>query len=205
MYEGSSPLTRGKRNGRDGGSRRTGLIPAHAGKTRSRASWVWPIWAHPRSRGENPGYTPGRDIYHGSSPLTRGKLRPDTLRRRTVGLIPAHAGKTPRSRPRSWSPRAHPRSRGENGIPAAPPPTRTGSSPLTRGKRCSTRRTSPRVGLIPAHAGKTSRALSALGSLGAHPRSRGENLTPAGRLVIDGGSSPLTRGKPRPKRPTRTW
>ena len=30
----------------------------------------------------------------------------------------------------------------------------------------------------------------------AHPRSRGENLTPAGRLVIDGGSSPLTRGKP---------
>ena len=32
-------------------------------------------------------------------------------------------------------------------------------------------------------------------SIGAHPRSRGENLTPAGRLVIDGGSSPLTRGK----------
>ena len=29
----------------------------------------------------------------------------------------------------------------------------------------------------------------------AHPRSRGENLWSAGKSLIDGGSSPLTRGK----------
>ena len=29
----------------------------------------------------------------------------------------------------------------------------------------------------------------------AHPRSRGENLVSAGKSIIDGGSSPLTRGK----------
>ena len=31
---------------------------------------------------------------------------------------------------------------------------------------------------------------------GAHPRSRGENSDPEGRLSISTGSSPLTRGKP---------
>ena len=34
-----------------------------------------------------------------------------------------------------------------------------------------------------------------MGPPAAHPRSRGENLKDAGRLVIGGGSSPLTRGK----------
>ena len=131
----------------------------------------------------------------GSSPLTRGKQGRGPRGCGRSGLIPAHAGKTPVTRRAGTSTTAHPRSRGENGIPAAPPPTRTGSSPLTRGKRCSTRRTSPRVGLIPAHAGKTSRALSALGSLGAHPRSRGENMPTAPIVSVFPGSSPLTRGK----------
>ena len=50
---GSSPLTRGKprRDRRDPDPRR--LIPAHAGKTSRRACRSPPIWAHPRSRGEN--------------------------------------------------------------------------------------------------------------------------------------------------------
>ena len=70
-----------------------------------------------------------------------------------------------------------------------------GSSPLTRGKlHLETPRGDVRR-LIPAHAGKTACSSRAGVALEAHPRSRGENLTPAGRLVIDGGSSPLTRGK----------
>ena len=51
------------------------------------------------------------------------------------------------------------------------------------------------LGLIPAHAGKTTRARCGSWSTPAHPRSRGEN----GAALIDpahaSGSSPLTRGK----------
>ena len=50
---GSSPLTRGKRRPPISCQRWRGLIPAHAGKTRSRDSGVSPREAHPRSRGEN--------------------------------------------------------------------------------------------------------------------------------------------------------
>ena len=112
---GSSPLTRGKQPARFASWRAVGLIPAHAGKTLISNGEIPKGRAHPRSRGENkPG---GRTKYEveGSSPLTRGKLRLDTLQRRTGGLIPAHAGKTTRKARRRRSDRAHPRSRGENG------------------------------------------------------------------------------------------
>ena len=98
---------------------------------------------------------------------------------------------------------AHPRSRGENERRESVKPIRFGSSPLTRGKHCSTGWGWGPRRLIPAHAGKTSRSPAPATSCAAHPRSRGENLKDAGRLVIGGGSSPLTRGKPRgtPPRP----
>ena len=50
-------------------------------------------------------------------------------------------------------------------------------------------------GLIPAHAGKTVEVVVSFSGSPAHPRSRGENLTPAPLLLISQGSSPLTRGK----------
>ena len=91
---GSSPLTRGKPSIPRTGRIAEGLIPAHAGKTKSNAGIPANQRAHPRSRGENsqalaPAPTPG-----GSSPLTRGKLRAEDERPRREGLIPAHAGKT---------------------------------------------------------------------------------------------------------------
>ena len=51
-----------------------------------------------------------------------------------------------------------------------------GSSPLTRGKRYPGARNCLRFGLIPAHAGKTTRAGPVSSPEAAHPRSRGENL-----------------------------
>ena len=73
MENGSSPLTRGKLNQHadDGHSR--GLIPAHAGKTRTRATPAGHFRAHPRSRGENLGSLAYASLNQGSSPLTRGK------------------------------------------------------------------------------------------------------------------------------------
>ena len=131
----------------------------------------------------------------GSSPLTRGKRRPIASRAQQLGLIPAHAGKTPVSQPDPSLSRAHPRSRGENQLVLMGLPAAEGSSPLTRGKRFSTRHTSPRGGLIPAHAGKTGCAVLLPVPPWAHPRSRGENGALCDGGATEVGSSPLTRGK----------
>ena len=91
---GSSPLTRGKREGRGFCAPGRGLIPAHAGKTEGSGSRWNPNGAHPRSRGENSMVTMTRAGSMGSSPLTRGKHRLTKGERLISGLIPAHAGKT---------------------------------------------------------------------------------------------------------------
>ena len=154
-YHGSSPLTRGKHVVPKLGTRFSGLIPAHAGKTRSTA--VHPIGrrAHPRSRGENALGVAICGVVTGSSPLTRGKRFCPPHVGRFVRLIPAHAGKTvlPASR-RSVCP-AHPRSRGENASIDAKAAELGGSSPLTRGKPLSVMACISVFRLIPAHAGKT--------------------------------------------------
>ena len=77
---------------------------------------------------------------------------------------------------------AHPRSRGENSEILSGHYRPSGSSPLTRGKHQGGGLGCRRLGLIPAHAGKTER----------DPYSD-ETLS---------GSSPLTRGKP-PRSPSR--
>ena len=213
---GSSPLTRGKLHAVCGELRRDGLIPAHAGKTVDKARTITANRAHPRSRGENaPIATTIRPI-GGSSPLTRGKQATHHGLQDHLGLIPAHAGKT-------WSPlaattatwlipahagkttattstalrpRAHPRSRGENGFGGLIGQGGLGSSPLTRGKHSHGLGGVVRRGLIPAHAGKTSPLLTPPAYTRAHPRSRGENFALVVPMVFAGGSSPLTRGKP---------
>ena len=91
-------------------------------------------------------------------------------------LIPAHAGKTSHTRRRARPRRAHPRSRGENVIAAIAALVAIGSSPLTRGKRMEVEGKGHCLGLIPAHAGKTTPLMT--------------------DLQTRRGSSPLTRGKP---------
>ena len=70
---GSSPLTRGKRNIKANAVKRSGLIPAHAGKTRRQPARTSGYRAHPRSRGENHPRAIVSTNHDGSSPLTRGK------------------------------------------------------------------------------------------------------------------------------------
>ena len=74
-------------------------------------------------------------------------------------------------------------------------PSKTGSSPLTRGKRRIQPEPAGPRGLIPAHAGKTLPRHGVLTLDTAHPRSRGENLTLVDVIQLLEGSSPLTRGK----------
>ena len=71
--------------------------------------------------------------------------------------------------------RAHPRSRGENGIAIEDAVRQPGSSPLTRGKPRNLVGLHPGERLIPAHAGKTPLTVEITLEMTAHPRSRGEN------------------------------
>ena len=135
LIEGSSPLTRGKPLRAQALHGATGLIPAHAGKTRAQGLSGAEQWAHPRSRGENVSLRVLRAERGGSSPLTRGKLQVRHCYFSSSGLIPAHAGKTSLPDAETCSLKAHPRSRGENISSWSMGGRTTGSSPLTRGKQ----------------------------------------------------------------------
>ena len=151
--------------------------------------------AHPRSRGENEALAASDATDKGSSPLTRGKRRGTNRVLPEHRLIPAHAGKTTDSRSTAAVASAHPRSRGENWRLAVEFVDKNGSSPLTRGKRALGEGRPQCAGLIPAHAGKTSRTIAEQSVSKAHPRSRGENRMPRRPGPLPEGSSPLTRGK----------
>ena len=91
---GSSPLTRGKQQGRRRHRHLAGLIPARAGKTPRRSVSGRATVAHPRSRGENHRRPLAHPVKRGSSPLARGKRGINPYLARSFGLIPARAGKT---------------------------------------------------------------------------------------------------------------
>ena len=155
------------------------------------------MWAHPHSRGENHAEKAHPAFQKGSSPLTRGKRQERASGDPGAGLIPAHAGKTPRARTRRACPGAHPRSRRENTPSHHASRLICGSSPLMRGKPglwwCASRG----LRLIPAHAGKTRFRRRRRHWPRAHPHSRGENPPIARRDPTPPGSSPLIRGKHR--------
>ena len=152
---GSSPLARGKLEGRLAALSGQRLIPARAGKTLAIGTKTPTHPAHPRSRGENNLSEDDSSFWRGSSPLARGKppaLRPSPAQ---DGLIPARAGKT--IRPQTSSPKAaaHPRSRGENRSARDTGGSSQGSSPLARGKLLACAAGVLWRRLIPARAGKT--------------------------------------------------
>ena len=113
---GSSPLTRGAPIVGGFGVAVVGLIPAHAGSTRTVPTASPSRRAHPRSRGEHGHHATQDDPYGGSSPLTRGALPKGHEGASGRGLIPAHAGSTLVGLVRVPTHWAHPRSRGEHRV-----------------------------------------------------------------------------------------
>ena len=195
IRQGSSPLTRGKHEGKRRGLLRLGLIPAHAGKTGQRHASSSSPRTHPRSRRENSSSSLDSRREAGSSPLRRGKLVFTALALVDVGLIPAHAGKTGPHTKTKGIPGAHPRSRGENRRGRRLGWLGGGSSPLTRGKQAWAAAWVAWRWLIPAHAGKTCRCPGIRPSTWAHPRSRGENQRVVWRIPGLGGLIPAHAGK----------
>ena len=192
---GSSPRVRGKRADRCAGLARLGLIPARAGKTHEHGVAVVDDGAHPRACGENDAAPVRVRAMFGSSPRVRGKRPRRRARAQEDRLIPARAGKTRSVCAAARRERAHPRACGENVASASEWGGTTGSSPRVRGKPSMKSAAILAHWLIPARAGKTTAASSAVSSGGAHPRACGENVRWTSQADREGGSSPRVRGK----------
>ena len=194
-FSGSSPHARGKLVETEQEEAEVGLIPACAGKTHSGKVADLIDEAHPRMRGENHQVAYGVRRVFGSSPHARGKLKFIHKEVADTGLIPACAGKTPRTLCTLCNPTAHPRMRGENAVCGRNLPCGVGSSPHARGKHPGSQRALPAVGLIPACAGKTWKKYYTGDAATAHPRMRGENNDTSRAEMQGRGSSPHARGK----------
>ena len=193
---GSSPRGRGKQAFVSRFATSIGLIPAWAGKTRRRDDCLSRKGAHPRVGGENLVETSLLASCPGSSPRGRGKLDGELLGQVDDGLIPAWAGKTLAASGCAAGCGAHPRVGGENLACALPSAVTQGSSPRGRGKPDLDQSQTLVLRLIPAWAGKTSRAVCVSENRAAHPRVGGENIHVLLDECEERGSSPRGRGKP---------
>ena len=193
--KGSPPRMRGKLTGSQHSLHRTGITPAHAGKTVRTARPSTRRRDHPRACGENPLASRKAMLKEGSPPRMRGKRSTTFPRAMCTGITPAHAGKTS-CFPRTPRPdRDHPRACGENAIclPGTKPPV--GSPPRMRGKHDLLLLLRTHVGITPAHAGKTKRKPKLFGLSGDHPRACGENTPVSISVKLEAGSPPRMRGK----------
>ena len=95
---------------------------------------------------------------------------------------------------------AHPRWRGEHDVRTQLREELPGSSPLARGAQHVLASLGRRVRLIPAGAGSTVASRLDWRLKSAHPRWRGEHISPGDRLIKPVGSSPLARGAPAARR-----
>ena len=109
---GSSPRMRGSLIDGHLGCKASGIIPAHAGLTRTRRQQPRGRRDHPRACGAHNSAVPSSTASRGSSPRMRGsQICRDDIDM-LVGIIPAHAGLTRAGhRYRSWL-RDHPRACG---------------------------------------------------------------------------------------------
>ena len=125
----------------------------------------------------------------------RGKLLFGSGHFVVAGITPAHAGKTTHGAMRSMTGRDHPRACGENRISFSVTTSCRGSPPRMRGKRLQRVWRETRVGITPAHAGKTSVQRVYLPVAPDHPRACGENSSLASARSGKLGSPPRMRGK----------
>ena len=195
VYEGLSPLARGKLASGSVVQRLLGPIPAGAGETHPDESHCTCARAHPRWRGGNFHRHRAADAVKGLSPLARGKRYANLLSNQRDGPIPAGAGETepnPSAPPYS---RAYPRWRGGNTMRAAYAGYPMGLSPLARGKRIRSTIAFWVIGPIPAGAGETHRRSRDRCLRRAYPRWRGGNQDGQVLTLAGEGLSPLARGK----------
>ena len=149
---------------------------------------------HPRLRGELSGNESKALFHDGSSPLTRGTLRHDSAPLSAPRFIPAYAGNSRLAETSLAQKSVHPRLRGELKSAGVFRKMPDGSSPLTRGTPNKNLQMTGTCRFIPAYAGNSYLINGKKYHQTVHPRLRGELDEKAGLMVINNGSSPLTRG-----------
>ena len=150
------------------------ITPAHAGGRGGADMTQMPEKDHPRACGEK--NTIHRKFVHkeGSPPRMRGKGERKRRNCYPLGITPAHAGKSilfSASMQLCWD---HPRACGEKLSHSQISPVRMGSPPRMRGKDCDCILPYARMGITPAHAGKSVQAERGAASDQDHPRACGE-------------------------------
>ena len=119
---------------------------------------------HPRVRGENVFCKPPQAGVLGTSPRARGKQVDSLERYGYPRNIPACAGKTRSVMLSCWNSWEHPRVRGENSLLCELRAGLAGTSPHTRGKPPANTPKPTGSRNIPAHAGKTTPRVEAVGA-----------------------------------------
>ena len=132
----------------------------------------------------------------GSSPRMRGTLPFPSEASNRSRIIPAHAGNTLCPMAGSRRLRDHPRACGEHAVAPSLCEAGMGSSPRMRGTHVVYTHNLPPIGIIPAHAGNTSRGHSQRITAEDHPRACGEHALWHFQALSQAGSSPRMRGTP---------
>ena len=156
---GSPPRMRGKVLSKNLEWLRTRITPAHAGKSWPSSLAAASAWDHPRACGEKMDATQQITSNAGSPPRMRGKAK-------EIGE-------------RAWMKWDHPRACGEKQNAVTCLLAAMGSPPRMRGKVSHPESCSGRLGITPAHAGKSSFSKSLSRSDRDHPRACGEKTRPA--------------------------
>ena len=220
--DGSSPHTRGALARGGLGRPASRIIPAYAGSTRDAPYAYRKPPDHPRIRGEHMPWGDSGGQHPGSSPHTRGAPIVGGEVVLGLGIIPAYAGSTDRavqSRHPAGGSSPHTRGAPFSTSPIGPAsgiiPAYAGSTTLHLAFRVD-RADHPRIRgehmpipmvvmcgirIIPAYAGSTIRPPSRSRRPRDHPRIRGEHADVRAGFAGAAGSSPHTRGAPRPLPP----
>ena len=195
MNHGRSPRVRGRHLKTPDHDNHEGTIPACAGKTASSSLAKSDPEDNPRVCGEDGRRPMPHPDSRGRSPRVRGRRRKYRSRRQTEGTIPACAGKTtPVYLGESWA-RDDPRVCGEDGGGGDPHGQGEGRSPRVRGRRSQDGLFGPRLGTIPACAGKTFAPRNRGRPRRDDPRVCGEDCSHRGLSMRAEGRSPRVRGR----------
>ena len=155
------------------------ITPAHAGKRNGQSRAWQTTWDHPRACGEKVMSSDPTFPSLGSPPRMRGKVLSKNLEWLRTRITPAHAGKSWPSSLAAASAWDHPRACGEKMDATQQITSNAGSPPRMRGKVSHPESCSGRLGITPAHAGKSSFSKSLSRSDRDHPRACGEKTRPA--------------------------
>ena len=151
----SPPRMRGKVIVRSRNAVQIGITPAYAGKSARILKRRTEKRDHPRVCGEKLKFGTNVTKNPGSPPRVRGKGIVHVFVPEKLGITPAYAGKSQRSRPGECSRRDHPRVCGEKLDRMLHHRRMTGSPPRVRGKGAHKPVRLLDGGITPAYAGKS--------------------------------------------------